>query len=101
MYSTQQIETALALYQRLKSITNVCKCLGYPTFGTLANWIDKYAAQEPDLHLQRKTFKHASWQTRQYAVRQRLIDKRTLHDISQEIGYSQRAIIRWCNRTQQ
>lgn len=51
MYSTQQIETAIALYQQLKSITKVCKCLGYPTFVTLAKWIDKYAAQEPDLHL--------------------------------------------------
>ncbi len=41
-YTKEQVQTALILYRKLKSLPKVVEILGYPSTGALAEWVHKH-----------------------------------------------------------
>lgn len=101
MYSEDQRERALALYDQHKSVTKVIQFLGYPTRQALYTWID-IRRSPPKVKAPRRKWNNCPDHPRHPTVELKLA---TIHRcfelgenvqlVSEEIGYSRASIYNW------
>ena len=92
-YTKEQVHTALTLYGKLHSLPKVVEILGYPSIGSLANWVHKYPEiVAPKSH---KRPVKAPISVKLDAIRRCYEGGETLKSVAEEIGYSSVAILNW------
>ena len=92
-YTKEQVHTALTLYGKLHSLPKVVEILGYPSIGSLANWVHKYPEiVAPKSH---KRPVKAPINVKLDAIRRCYEGGETLKSVAEEIGYSSVAILNW------
>lgn len=101
MYSENQINQALKLYDQTKSVTKVIQCLGYPTRRALYNWIATRDAV-PKPKATRKRWNntpdhpmHPSVELKMDVIHRCFELGENLQLISGEIGYTRSSIYSW------
>ena len=98
-YTKEQVQTALILYRKLKSLPKVVEILGYPSTGALAEWVHKHPEiVAPKSH---KRPVKAPLNVKLDAIRRCYQDGETLKSVAEEIGYSSVAILNWHKKYQE
>ena len=98
-YTKEQVHTALILYRKLKSLPKVVETLGYPSTGTLAEWVHKH----PEIVAPKSHKRHvkAPINVKLDAIRRCYENGETLKSVAEEIGYSSVAILIWHKKYQE
>ena len=92
-YTKEQVHAALTLYSKVRSLPKVVEILGYPSVGSLSNWVHKY----PDVIAPKSHKRHirAPMDVKLDAIKRCYENGETLKSVAEEIGYTSAAIIYW------
>ena len=101
MYSKEQRESALQLYDECRSVTKVIQKLGYPSRQGMYKWI-KERTKSPKEKASRKRLTnakehplHPSAETKLTILERCFINGENIQLVSEETGYSRTSIYRW------
>lgn len=102
MFTREEIEKALLLYDQIESVTMVIRKLGYPSRTVMYSWIkgrdniDELANRKQGHAIGIKNH-FANTDTKLLAVKRVLEDNEDINDVAREIGFTTTTIHNWIN----